>query len=64
MMVTDETKEYILKALQVDFLTEHWEIEQYVAALMSADRWGQKVSKENEEYKKKHRLIDVYRMEI
>lgn len=62
MMVTDETKEYILKALQVDFLTEHWEIEQYVAALMSAERWGQKIEQDNKEYRRKNHLTDKYKI--
>lgn len=45
MIVTDENKKYYLEAIKVDFLTEEWEREQYVAAIKSATEWGQKIDK-------------------
>ena len=51
---------FVRQALQVDFLTEHWEKELYAGVLMAADAWGKKVDEENEKYRKKNRLIDKY----
>ena len=60
MKVTEENCEYFRQAVKVDFLTEQWERDWYVLALMNAAAWGRKVDNENKEYKKKHRLIDKY----
>lgn len=60
MLVTEENQSYYLKAMRVDFLTERWEREMYATALMQAEEWGRKIDKQNEEYKKQHRLIDKY----
>lgn len=60
MKVTEENCEYYLQAMRVDFLTEQWEREWYILALMNAAAWGKKVDKENSEYKKNNRLIDKY----
>lgn len=60
MIITDENQYFYLQAMKVDFLTEQWEKEWYIMALMNAAAWGRKVDKENKEYKKKHRLIDKY----
>lgn len=50
MIVTDEYEEFYLQAMKVDFLTEKWEVEKYMTALMVADAWGKKIDKQNKEY--------------
>lgn len=57
----EEKDIYYLQALRVDFLTEPWEKELYTKALMSSVAWGNKIDKENLEYRKRNRLIDKYR---
>ena len=60
MIITEENEAYYLQAFRVGFLTERWEREWYAKALMEADAWGKKIDRQNEECKKKHRLIDKY----
>lgn len=62
MIITEENQYFYLQAMRVDFLTEQWERDWYMLALMNAAEWGRKVDKENKEYKKKHRLIDKYNL--
>ena len=58
MTVTDENKEFYLQAMKVDFLTENWEIEKYMTALMVADAWGKKIDKMNMEYFLKLKTVE------
>ena len=60
MMITNKNKDCFIQAMKVDFLTEPWEVAWYTKALMNAVAWGEKVDKENKEYKNKHRLTDKY----
>ena len=58
MTVTDENKEFYLQAMKVDFLTEKWEVEKYMTALMVADAWGKKIARKNREYFFKLKLVE------
>lgn len=60
MIITEENEEFYLQALRVDFLTQRWEREWYALALMRAAAWGEKIDRQNKEYKRTHRLIDKY----
>jgi len=63
MTVTDENKDFYLQAMRVDFLTEKWEIETYMTALMVADAWGKKIDKMNKEYYSRFTLAEKYNHE-
>lgn len=43
MKLTKENEKYLRQAIDVDFLTEVWEIEWYTKALMEADAWAKKI---------------------
>lgn len=60
MMITNKNKDCFIQAMKVDFLTEPWEVAWYTKALMNAVAWGEKVDRENMDYRKKHRLTDKY----
>jgi hypothetical protein len=60
MIITDENQYFYLQAKKVDFLTEQWEKEWYVLALMRAAAWGKKIDRQNKEYFRKNRMIDKY----
>ena len=60
MIITEENEVYCLQAMRVGFLTKRWEKVLYAMALMSAAAWGEKIDKQNAEYKKKYRLVDRY----
>ena len=61
MVITEENQEYFLMAMKVDFLDKAWEREWYTKALMRAAKWGKKVEEENDDYRKRNRLIDRYK---
>ena len=58
--VDEEIEACIRQTMQVDFLTERWEFEQYAIALISAVTWGKKVDRQNKDYFSKNNLIDKY----
>ena len=60
MKVTEENCECYLQAMKVDFLTEEWEKEWYVLALMNAAAWGKKIEKQNKEYFSMNKLVNKY----
>ena len=53
-------KKCLIDISKVDFITKYWEAEMYLGAIVSAVRWGKKISKENREYFSKNHLIDKY----
>ena len=59
--MTDEEAECLLEALKADWLKTNDEIASYAGALLAAKKWGEKIDKENEEYRKKHNLKGKYR---
>lgn len=57
---TEDEKECIAMAKQVDFLKTKEEYELYAGALLAAKKWGEKVDNQNKEYRKKNRLTNKY----
>lgn len=57
---TEDEKECMAMAKQVDFLETKEEYELYAGALLAAKKWGEKVDNQNKEYKKKNRLTNNY----
>ena len=60
MEVTEENEKFILEAIRTPFLTEQWEKEMFVGALVSAAAWGKKVDEQNKKYFSRNHLIDKY----
>lgn len=58
--ITEENVSYFNQALDVDFLTEKWEVDLYTFCLMMADNWGKEKTKENKDYFKKHNFMKNY----
>lgn len=56
----EEMSEIKSKLKEMDSITENWEKNLFATAIMEAKRWGEKIDRENKEYKKKNRLIDKY----
>ena len=59
-LTKEEEDEVRQKLSEVESITEVWEKNLFATAMMEAKRWGEKIDKENKEYRKKNRLIDKY----
>lgn len=53
-----ETLELYRQALDVEWLNKE-ETFQYFVALMRAKRWGEKIDRENQEYRRKHHFNNI-----
>ena len=60
MIVTKENEKYLRQAIDVDFLTEKWEIEWYAKVLMEAEAWGNKIDREKSKIREEERLRMTY----
>lgn len=60
MITLEIYRDSLIEASKVDFLTEVWEIKLYTSALCMAKEWGDKKTKEHEDYFKQNHLIDKY----
>lgn len=58
--ITDENRHHYHQAKKVDFLTERWELEWYTIALIRAEEWGQQISRQGREIKRKNSLLVKY----
>lgn len=59
-LTKEEEDEVRQKLSEMESITEGWEKNLFATAIMDAKRWGEKIDKENKEYRKKNRLIDKY----
>lgn len=59
-LTKEEEDEVRQKLSEMESITEGWEKNLFATAMMDAKRWGEKIDKENKEYRKKNRLIDKY----
>jgi hypothetical protein len=59
-LTKEEEDEVRQKLSEMESITEGWEKNLFATAMMEAKRWGEKIDKENKEYRKKNRLIDKY----
>jgi hypothetical protein len=59
-LTKEEENEVRQKLSEMESITEGWEKNLFATAMMEAKRWGEKIDKENKEYRKKNRLIDKY----
>lgn len=59
-LTKEEEDEVRQKLSEMESITEGWEKNLFATAMMEAKRWGEKIDKENKEYRKKKRLIDKY----
>lgn len=60
MIVTKDNEKYLRQAIEVDFLTEIWEVEWYAHVLMEAEAWGNKIDREKNKIREEERLRMAY----